>query len=95
MPTNPAPTKNTAAFSAQAMLSFGVSLFAVLGAVYFLPADPWPKAFLALGVLFLTTSSFTLAKVLRDAAEDANVVSRLDHARAEKLLSEHDPYKVA
>lgn len=95
MPTNPAPTKNTTAFAAQAFLSLGVSLIAVLGAIYFLDADPWPKAFLAMGVLFLTTSTVTVSKVVRDQQDDTNVVSRLDQARAEKLLAEHDPYKVA
>ncbi len=26
-------------------------------AIFYLPSDPWPKAFLALGTLFLTTSA--------------------------------------
>lgn len=95
MPTTPAPTKNTTAFAAQAFLSLGVSLFAVLAAIYYLPVDPWPKAFLCIGVLFLTTSTVTVSKVIRDQQEDNNVVSRLDQARAEKLLAEHDPFKVA
>src|SRR5690606_37828912 len=95
MSTTPAPTKNTTAFAAQAFLSLGVALFAVLAAIYYLPADPWPKAFLALGVLFLTTSTVTVSTVIRDQQEANTLVSRLDYARAEKLLAEHDPYKVA
>jgi hypothetical protein len=93
MANTPAPTKNTTAFAAQAFLSLGVSLLAVLGAIYFLDADPWPKAFLALGVLFLVTSTVTVSKCVRDAQEDSNVVSRLDQARVDKLLAEHDPFK--
>ena len=90
--TTPAP-KNTTAFYAQAAIGFGLALFAMLVAVYYLPADPWPKAFLGLATVFLTTSAFTLAKCVRDAQDDQYVVSRLDQARVDKLLAEHDPFK--
>ena len=85
--------KNTTAFAAQAAISFGASLFAMLVAVYFMPADPWIKGFLALGTLYLTTSAFTLAKVIRDQQEDQRVFHRLDQARVDKLLAEHDPFR--
>jgi hypothetical protein len=94
MPTKTDSTaKNTTAFAAQAAISFGASLFAMLVAIYFMEADPWIKGFLALGTLYLTTSSFTLAKVVRDMQEDNTVISRLDRARVDKLLAEHDPFK--
>src|SRR5215218_2314079 len=85
--------KNTTAFAAQAAISFGAALFAMLVAVYFMDADPWVKGFLALGTLYLTTSTFTLAKVVRDMQEDNSTVHRLDQARLDKLLTQHDPYK--
>ena len=47
----------------------------------------------ALGTLFLTTSAFTLAKCVRDAQESQYVVSRLDQARVDRILAEHDPWK--
>jgi hypothetical protein len=87
--------KNTSAFYMQAAISFGVSLFAMLAAVYYLPSEPWVKAFLALGTLFLVTSSFTLAKCVRDAQEDQMVVRRLDQARLDRALATHDPFKNA
>ena len=74
-------TKNTTAFAAQAAISFGASLFAMLVAIYFMETDPWIKGFLALGTLYLTTSTFTLAKVVRDMQDDNTVVHRLDAAR--------------
>jgi hypothetical protein len=89
----PVPTKNTSAFFAQSAIAFGVALFALMIAIYYLPADPWPKAFLALGTLYLTTSAFTLAKCVRDAQESQHVVSRLDQARVDRILAEHDPWK--
>lgn len=85
--------KNTTAFAAQAAISFGAALFALLVAIYFMDTDPWIKGFLALGTLYLTTSTFTLAKVVRDMQEDNNTVHRLDQARVDKLLAEHDPFK--
>ncbi|RYB90454.1 hypothetical protein EUA93_20095 [Nocardioides oleivorans] len=94
MPTKTDSTaKNTTAFAAQAAISFGASLFAMLCAVYFMDSEPWVKGFLALGTLYLTTSTFTLAKVVRDMQEDNTVISRLDRARVDKLLAEHDPFK--
>ena len=96
MPTKTdSATKNTTAFAAQAAISFGAALFAMLVAIYFMDADPWIKGFLALGTLYLTTSTFTLAKVVRDMQEDSTTVHRLDQARLDKLLAQHDPYKTA
>ena len=91
---SPSPTaKNTNAFFAQSALAFGTSLLTMMVAIFYLPADPWPKAFLALGTLFLTTSAFSLAKCVRDAQENQYVVSRIDQARVDRILAEHDPWK--
>ena len=96
MPSTLASTaKNPTAFAAQAAISFGAALFAMLVAIYFMDTDPWIKGFLALGTLYLTTSTFTLAKVVRDMQEDSNTVHRLDQARMDRLLAEHDPFKTA
>ena len=93
MDTNTPPSRNTQAFFAQSAVSFGIALFTMLIAIYYLDGSGWPKAFLALGTLYLTTSSFTLAKCVRDAQEQQHVVSRLDQARVERILAEHDPWK--
>lgn len=91
--TNPTPTKNTNAFFLQAGISFAVALLTMIFAIFYLPVDPWIRAFLGLGTMFLTTSSFTLAKCVRDAQDDNYVVTRLDQARVDKILAEHDPFK--
>ena len=46
-------------------------------------------------MLYLVTSAFTLAKCVRDAQEVGTVVRRVDQARIDKLLNEHDPFKSA
>lgn len=93
MSTPTTNTRNTTAFYAQAGLSFGIALLTLLFAILYLPVDPWIRAFLAISTLFLTTSCFTLAKCVRDAQENSYVASRLDQARVDKILAEHDPFR--
>jgi hypothetical protein len=91
--STPTQPRNTNAFFLQAAISFAVALLTMIFAVFYLPVDPWIRAFLALGTLFLTTSSFTLAKCVRDNQDERSVVTRLDQARVDKLLAEHDPFR--
>jgi hypothetical protein len=92
MTTKPPPAAATSAFYAQAVISFGISLLAAATAMWHVPADGWVRAFLALSLLYVTTSAFTLAKVVRDRQETSTVLSRVDQARLERLLAEHNPY---
>jgi hypothetical protein len=85
----------TAAFFLQAAIAFGASFLGLLGGVLFLPLDLWQRLFLAMTVLFLVTSSFTLAKVIRDQQEATTIRVRLDEARMEKLIAEHNPFTSA
>lgn len=88
----PRKTQTSGAFYAQAAISFGVATFSVCLGVLLLPVDWWIRAFLAVGVLYTVTSAFTLAKVIRDRQEESSIVGRVDQARVERLLSEHNPY---
>lgn len=90
--TNSAHGKTTAAFHVQAALSFGLALLSVIIGIAYLPVDTWMRAFLCIGTLYLVTSSFTLAKCIRDEHEESGLVQRLDQARVDKLLAEHDPF---
>lgn len=94
--TSPLPSKSptTAAFYAQATISFAVAAITVVVGIVFLPVDPWVRAFLGIGVLYTISSAFTLAKCIRDRQEEASVTTRVDRARVDKLLAEHDPFKV-
>ncbi|HZG03235.1 MAG TPA: YiaA/YiaB family inner membrane protein [Streptomyces sp.] len=92
MTTPPVQRPMTAAFYVQSVLSFGLSLLAVALGVAYLPLGPWERGFLALGVLFLVSSSFNLAKCVRDRQEMQEVTSRVDKARLDKLITEHDPF---
>ena len=92
--TNTPSAKTTSAFYLQSILSFGIALAVVIVGEIYLPVPAWTRAFLALGTLYLVSSSFTLAKVIRDQQETESVVSRIDQARLERLLAEFDPYRV-
>jgi hypothetical protein len=91
MSTITVPNKQTTGFYVQAAISFAVSVSAVLLGILCLPAVGWIRGFLALGVLYTVTSTFTLAKCVRDSQEASRVLSRVDEARLERLLAEHDP----
>lgn len=84
--------KPTSAFYAQAAISFAVAGSGLLLGIAYLPVGGWIRAFLAFGVLFTVTSCFTLAKCIRDQHEANTVVHRVDEARLEKFLKDHDPF---
>ncbi|WP_203955115.1 YiaA/YiaB family inner membrane protein [Planotetraspora mira] len=92
-PVQTAPTTTTA-FYVQSVISFGVSVTALAVGVAYLPVNGWVRAFLSLGLLYVVTSTFTLAKCVRDRQEESTLVGRVDQARLDKLLAEHDPFKV-
>ncbi len=93
MSETPVKQQSTAAFYGQAVASFAVAMAATTVGIYRLDADSWVRAFLAIAVLYLVTSTFTLAKVIRDRQEAGSIVSRVDQARLEKLLADHDPFE--
>ncbi len=93
MTSDALPSRTTSAFFLQAAVSFAVSATAVGIGLAYLPVDAWVRAFLAVGTLFLVSSCFTLAKCVRDQQESSTVRVRMDEARVEKLLAEHDPFR--
>ena len=92
--STPLRPRTTAAFFAQASISFAASVTALLAGIAYLPIGAWPRAFMAIGVLYTVTSAFTLAKVIRDRQEETTVVGRVDQARLDKLLAEQDVLRV-
>lgn len=61
--------KGTTAFFIQSALSFAAATIATGVGIAYMPAPIWIRAFLALGMLYVITSTFTLAKVIRDRQE--------------------------
>lgn len=93
--SQPTQSKNSNAFFLQSGIAFIIALLGMVFAIYLIPADPWVRAFLGLGTVFLVTASFSLAKCVRDAQEEQEIVARLDRVRLEATLAEHDPFRAA
>jgi hypothetical protein len=92
--STPLRPRTTSAFYAQSVISFAVSLVVTIIGIGYLHDSRWVRGFLALGLLYVVTSSFTLAKVIRDRQEETAIVSRVDQARLDKLLTEQDLLRV-
>jgi hypothetical protein len=60
--STPMRPRTTTAFYVQSVVSFAVSLTVTIIGIGYLHDSRWVRAFLALGLLYVVTSSFTLAK---------------------------------
>lgn len=89
---HPAPST---AWVTQTYVSFAVSLSAAAIGIAYLPVDAWMRAFLAIAMLYAVTSAISLSKAMRDQHETHSVVARIEEARVERLLTEHDPFKAS
>ena len=85
--------KDTNAWILQCWVSFIFSLSATAVGVIYLQVDPWQRAFMGIGLTFSVSSSFTLAKTIRDNNEATTLTARIDEARVEKILADHHPLK--
>ena len=92
--STPLRPRTTTAFYIQAAVSLAVSLTVTIVGISYLHDSRWVRAFLALGLLYTVTSAFTLAKCVRDRQEETELVSRVDQARLDKLLTEQDLLRV-
>ena len=87
------PASQSSGWVVQTYISFAVSMSALTLGIAYMPGDPWKRAFLAVAALYAVTSSISLSKTVRDQHEASRVVARVDEARFERLLAEHDPFK--
>jgi hypothetical protein len=92
--STPIRPRTTTAFYAQAAISFAVSLTVTIIGIGYLSDSRWVRAFLALGLVYVVTSTFTLAKCIRDRQEEGAIISRIDQAKLDKLLAEQDLLQV-
>jgi hypothetical protein len=71
-------------------IAFVVALAGNALGIVFLQVDPWRRAFLGMGTLFLVTSTITMSKTLRDDFEARRLLNRITEARTTKLLREFE-----
>ena len=82
--------KESPAWMFQVWAAFVLSSFMTGVGIFYLPVDPWIRGFLAMGLVFVVGSSFSLAKTLRDIHEAKRLLNRLNEAKAEKIIREFE-----
>lgn len=94
--SNDVPTTlpHSEAWIAQTWFSFGVASIAMSVGIYHLPTGSWERGYMAMASLLLVASTLNLSKTVRDLHEAKRIASRVENARVEKILSDHDPLAI-
>ena len=86
MMDHPTLRNDTPAWLFQVWAAFAAAALLLTWGVLNLPLDTWSRAYLLMGILFLVSSSFTLAKTLRDGQEIRRLVNRVNEIKTEKMI---------
>jgi hypothetical protein len=81
---------HSGAWVIQTWLSFVISVSATAIGIIYLPVDIWIKGYMGMGLLFSIGSTVSLTKTQRDIYEGSKLTSRIEEAKVEKILSEHN-----
>lgn len=85
--------EHSAAWIAQTWISFIISISVTSIGIIYLPVDGWTKGFMGMGLVFSIGSTISLTKTQRDIHEGKKITFKVEEARVEKILTEHDNYK--
>ncbi|MEM7541595.1 MAG: YiaA/YiaB family inner membrane protein [Pseudomonadota bacterium] len=69
--------------------AFFIAFLATGLGVFLMPGSLIVKGYFAIAALFLVSTTFTLAKTLRDDFESQRFITRLDEARATQIIKEY------
>ena len=84
---------HSSAWIFQTWISFIISISATSIGIIYLPVDAWTKGFMGMGLAFSIGSTISLTKTQRDLHETNKLTSKIEEARVEKILTEHDTFK--
>ncbi len=84
---------HSSAWVIQTWLSFVLSISATAIGILYLPVDGWVKGFMGMGLTFTVGSTISLTKTQRDIHEGKKLTTRIEEARVERILTEHDSLK--
>lgn len=86
--------KDSTAWIVQTWAAFVLSIgMTTVGIINIPNVDNWVKGFMGMGLAFSVGSTFTLAKTTRDLHEARKLTARIDEAKVEKILAEHNILK--
>jgi hypothetical protein len=86
------PTSHSSAWIAQTWISFVASIGATTIGLMVMPVNFWMKGYMGMGLLFSVGSTISLSKTVRDTEESKRLINRVDEAKLEKLLAEHNVF---
>lgn len=81
---------HSTAWIVQTWISFIISISATSVGIINLPVDNWVKSFMGMGLAFSVGSTISLTKTQRDLYENRKLISKIDEAKVEKILAEHN-----
>jgi len=81
---------HSSAWVIQTWLSFIISISVTSIGIFYMPVDSWIKAFMGMGLLFSVGSTVSLTKTQRDLHESTRIISKLEEAKVERILAEHN-----
>ena len=81
---------HSSAWIFQTWLAFIISVSATGLGIFFLPVNGWIKAYMGTGLLFTVSSTISLSKTQRDIHESQRILSKIEEAKVERILSEHN-----
>ncbi|BDA66429.1 hypothetical protein CAL7716_005950 [Calothrix sp. PCC 7716] len=84
------PQKDSNAWIFQTWAAFALSISMTTIGIVNLPVTNWVKGFMGMGLAFSIGSSISLSKTMRDVHESNKITARIDEAKVERLLSQHD-----
>lgn len=85
------PQSHSTAWIIQSWASFVLAVSVTSVGIVYLPVDNWTKGFMGMGLAFTVGSTFGVAKTTRDLHESRRLTYKIEEARTEKLLKEHNP----
>jgi hypothetical protein len=80
--------RNSNAWNMFTIASFIVAAAMMAGGIYFMEASFSAKGFYAMAAIMLVHTSVSVTKTLRDNAEAAKLINRIEDAKTERLLME-------
>lgn len=85
---------HSAAWIAFTQVNFAVIALAITVGLWNLAGDLWIRGFFTIGVLALVAATVTMTKTLRDVHESKRTLNKVEEAKVERLLMEHDPTRM-
>lgn len=81
---------HSSAWVMQTWASFILSISATSIGIIYLPVDAWVKGFMGMGLAFSVGSTVSLTKTQRDLHESKKMITKIEEAKVEKILAEHN-----